>query len=496
LIKAVGSGFFKASCGVQLSTGDGIELASAPVDEKGFFSVDFRMPDKVGQGELIVIARGTTGPECKASSGEEAKASYTVVEEDTFLIQWRTRAFIPTPGFQLDKIKKLRGRGKGDAVHFLLQWETLPDASRREVLATHGLHLISYAGGNAYVTSMRLSNLDTLLDVEGVRFAGPLRPEDKISPDLQAGYVGAWARADGNRVVITLGLHPDANLQEARAMVERLEGEIVALVPLGLFVTARFNLEKLNEIAAEDMVESIDVVSPRLEPLNDGVRAATNAIPLAAPPYNLTGAGVNVLVYDAGRVDADHPDFGTRVIENDGSPISAHATLVAGTLAGDGTNSDRLDSDGNPNGGTPRQWAGMAPGAQIRSFGISGSDVFDSAGDLFSDFTTAITHGVSLANMSLGRNVASNCFLCAELGDYTSTAIVIDDIVRGGIEGRRLIFFQAVGNERIGRRGCCGAMPDCAQFGSIPSPATSKNGIVVGAINRPSQALVRRTMAA
>ena len=79
--------------------------------------------------------------------------------------------------------------------------------------------------------------------------------------------------------------------------------------------------------------------------------------------------------------------------------------------------------------------------------------------------------------MSLGNNVVPNGFPCAQLGDYTGTAILLDNIVRGSISGQQLIYFQSAGNER-GGAATCGST-----FSTISSPATAKNTIVVGAVN-------------
>jgi hypothetical protein len=126
-----------------------------------------------------------------------------------------------------------------------------------------------------------------------------------------------------------------------------------------------------------------------------------------------------VLVYDGGQVDAAHPDFGARIIQNDGSAISEHATHVAGTVGGSGANSNGTDSAGNANGGTATQWMGMAPSVNIRSFGTSGgaADFYDgNGGDLNADFTTAINNGIDLATMSLGNNVVRWGYPCSQLG--------------------------------------------------------------------------------
>ena len=86
----------------------------------------------------------------------------------------------------------------------------------------------------------------------------------------------------------------------------------------------------------------------------------------------LSGTGVTALIYDGGRVDSNHPDFGSRIVQTDPSAqIGDHATHVAGTFGGSGANSAGSDSSGNSNGGTARQWAGVAPGASLKSFGSS-----------------------------------------------------------------------------------------------------------------------------
>ena len=193
------------------------------------------------------------------------------------------------------------------------------------------------------------------------------------------------------------------------------------------------------------------------------------------------GTGVTALIYDGGVIDSSHPDFGNRVLQTDGSAeIGNHATHVAGTLGGNGANSAGRDRSGHANGGTSRQWAGVAPEVSFRSFGTSGSRdaLYDSGGDLNNDFAIAIGNGVDLASMSLGNNVVYNRFSCSLLGDYTNTAILINNIVRGSIDGIKIPFFSSAGNERG-----YGSPLRCGAFSTITSPATAKNSVVIGAIN-------------
>ncbi|MCU0794235.1 MAG: hypothetical protein MUE42_15630 [Opitutaceae bacterium] len=65
---------------------------------------------------------------------------------------------------------------------------------------------------------------------------------------------------------------------------------------------------------------------------------SSGASALRAAPYNLTGSGVKVGVWDGGSVRASHQEFaaGARVTVKDGSVSIDHATHVAGTIAAAG----------------------------------------------------------------------------------------------------------------------------------------------------------------
>ena len=422
---------------------------------------------------------------------------------DQFLIRFQTRQFIPAPRLEMEAIRtqwaaqpqfpvgqQESATGQPEQrVHFLVQFKDLPRFDDRQQAADQGIDLIAYVTGNTYIASAGFSSLKDVQSLQGVRWAGPLQAEDKIGPDLKAGKVGAWAQTPDGREVLTIQLHQDVDLAQGEALVAYFGGKLVGVAHSVPALTAIFAPGQAQQIAGQDIVQYVDAVELPLEEHNDGARVAANVTPLAQAPYNLTGTGVTVLVYDSGMVDLSHPDFGARVIETDGDATEttrAHSTHVAGTVGGDGSNSNGTDSAGNPNGGTAGQWAGMAPAVNIRSFGSSGSTdvLYDSSGDLNVDFTTAISNGIDLATMSLGNNVVPNGFPCGQLGDYTNTAILIDNIVRGSITGQQLIYFESVGNERTDPDGPGPTPPaPCGHFSSISSPATAKNSIGVGAIN-------------
>lgn len=188
-------------------------------------------------------------------------------------------------------------------------------------------------------------------------------------------------------------------------------------------------------------------------------------------------------------VHYQHPDFLNRVVQIEGSEsIRDHSTHVAGTLSGSGNNSNGIDSSGYPNYGKLQQWQGIAPRALIKSFGAGSSDIlYDDGEDLAANFYNAtLSNGAAdLVSMSPGNNVVQNSLNCSNLGNYANTALLIDKIVRGEVNGIKIPFFKSVGNEvRY-------ISPPCGIFSTITVPATAKNSIGIGAINSNDNSIYR-----
>ena len=395
------------------------------------------------------------------------------------VLRLKSRRIDPGPGVDIRSIE--RAAGPNGRVHFFLQVHILPDATEKRRYAAEGIDLLNYVTGNTYIASAPVASVRNLRNLPGVRWAAPIDADDKITADTKASQVGDWARDRRGQVVLDITVHPDVALGEAEALVARYGGALLASIPAIPAVTAAFNPGQAGRIVGEDIVQYVDAVSPPLGDHNNGAVPAINAVPLATTPYNLDGTGVTVLVFDSGRIDNGHPDFGTRILTADGSGIRLHSTHVGGTVGGSGANSNGNDSAGAPNGGTANQWAGVAPGVNLRSFGSDGDgDMYNDAGQINGDFATAINQGIDIATMSQGNNVVGNGLPCGQLGDYTGTALLMDNIVRGSLSGQQLIFTQSAGNER----GTPPGRTTCGMgFSTISSPGTAKNPIVVGAIN-------------
>src|SRR5207237_3210389 len=117
-------------------------------------------------------------------------------------------------------------------------------------------------------------------------------------------------------------------------------------------ITVAIPLYQIAAIAARDWVRWIEEVPPPPRTFNDGARANAQADTVQSAPYDLSGAGVVLGIWDGGSVDPTHEDFANRlVLAETNVGVHYHATHVAGPMAGSGQHSLTA-------GGTDRQWHG------------------------------------------------------------------------------------------------------------------------------------------
>jgi subtilisin-like proprotein convertase family protein len=213
-------------------------------------------------------------------------------------------------------------------------------------------------------------------------------------------------------------------------------------------------------------VRWIEEVPPPPTTFNDISRASVQAEVVQAAPYNLNGAGVALGEWDEAHVDPDHDDFAGRLILGDTAGTSQHATHVGGTMAGDGTLSA-------VNGGTTRQWRGMAPGATLVSYDWSSPTT---------EHNAAInTYGIVNSQNSWGFVI--NSANCSLFGDYTLYAPEYDQIITG-LYGAGINIVFAAGNERDdGDCHLINGAPSYVNYACVGPPGTGKNIITVGALN-------------
>ena len=362
----------------------------------------------------------------------------------------------------------------------------------REALRDAGVRLLSYLGGDAYFASLS-SPVDSarVLGRNAVRHVEAIRDEWKLHPDLAEGLVRPWsilpadpanpetdadeppATEETPTVALYVLFHRDLDAAAiAPAVLARHGGVLRSNLKSVNGAVIHLPADRIESFAAEDAVMYVEPPLPRFEELNDSNRARVEADTVQAPPFDLDGTGVTVLVYDGGQMFA-HPDFGSRLTigASDTDGISDHATHVGGTIGGDGSES----------GGQHR---GMAPGVDFVSYGFQQGPgglfpgfLYNDPGDLEADYTEAIqVHGADISNNSIGTNTAPNGYPCEWEGNYGVTGALIDAIARGST-GSPFRIVWANGNERSGSANCGNGA-----YTTAP-PATAKNHITVGALN-------------
>ncbi|QOJ04466.1 MAG: S8 family serine peptidase [Planctomycetia bacterium] len=398
------------------------------------------------------------------------------------------------------------------SAHVIVQFETPVTRAMREQLTAGGLTLQSYLGDNAYFAHVDGSKLNAELaaQVPGFSRVAPIHLEAKLHPDLAAGEIVPWSVVPRDGVVKLKGegdespalgdagklwaateddlkdpfvaayviFHPDVSLEDGVAKIHELDGRVMSYLYTINGLVVELPYANLKVLGLEDSVQWIEPPLPPMGELNAENRVRTGANIVQAAPYNLTGAGVKVMVYDGGKIRTTHQDFQGRGVIGASEPacstVSDHATHVSGTIGGAGV--------ANANN------KGMAPGVDIVSYGfqqsatgttcpsLSAGFLYTDPGDALVDYTNAFNvAGAVISNNSIGTNTAPNGFNCAWEGDYGAMDILIDSMVRGSL-GQPIRVVWANGNERSSGR--CGTT-----YRTTAPPACAKNHITVGALN-------------
>lgn len=192
----------------------------------------------------------------------------------------------------------------------------------------------------------------------------PLTVEKKISRTAlrEAGRGKTWAE-------LNVYFHDDVNFDDAR---EALLAAGAAMDPLMLDflaprrIVVKIAPQSLEALAADDRLQA--VTGPmRFKIKSDNAKSAalSHVNELFTAPYDLSGAGVNVSLFELGTAQADHVEFGGRLtvqpqVVGGSNSNKSHATHVAGTIGASGVNAAAK---------------GMAPRANIFQFCVrSGSN--------------------------------------------------------------------------------------------------------------------------
>ncbi|HEX8253006.1 MAG TPA: S8 family serine peptidase [Thermoanaerobaculia bacterium] len=195
--------------------------------------------------------------------------------------------------------------------------------------------------------------------------AGTLEPmtvEHKIHPSARrfAAQGKTWAK-------VNVYFHRDVEFDDARAAVLAAGGALPDPFKLGFsrarLLEATIAPSSLEALASDERVLTIAAARKlRIGTDNANSAKAAHVPEVHAAPYGLTGAGVNVSMFELAPIDVTHPEFGgrvTTVLTAGDAGDAAHATHVTGTILASGI---------NPNA------KGMAPAARLNQFCVGCDD--------------------------------------------------------------------------------------------------------------------------
>jgi hypothetical protein len=310
-----------------------------------------------------------------------------------------------------------------------VQFYRVPDKWEKKELKKLGLKILSYLQNNAWFSSIYTADLDAIINHPLVRWIGELKPEDKLSPRIVESGFPVWSIQEDGRVEVGVKFFDDVDTTDIDELIAEFEGDIEEHYYLTNAIRVILTQDAVQLLTEEDIVQWIEESPPPFQSFNDGSRASVIVDDVQVIPYNLSGLGIVLGIWDEGHVDAGHCDFNSRVIFGDTADVNSHATHVAGTLGGDGSMS--LDRDGSE-----YQWRGVAPAVQFISYN------WDEPAE--EHFNAINMYDISISLNPWGYDIDEAQFdNCSFYGDYDTFVAEYDAIARG-VNGKPIMIASSV----------------------------------------------------
>lgn len=264
------------------------------------------------------------------------------------------------------------GNPRPEAQRVILRTEHPLLDFEREQLEQMGVRILREIGSRQYIIRAKPESqrqVEQSLFVAGVESFGAER-RIQSSARRETARFGSTAR-------LNVLFHEDVSVEEARAVVAKAGGWLASPLDVRFRMPRRLEVflpdSNLDALAGQDAVLQIHGPERPIKSANASAANISNVTPLYEAPYNLSGAGVVVSVFDFGAsapalADNNHPEFEGRVIKHGTDPIENHPTHVTGTIAAKGINASAK---------------GMAPAVRVENFAAMARSFLDDKNDNF-----------------------------------------------------------------------------------------------------------------
>jgi hypothetical protein len=237
--------------------------------------------------------------------------------------------------------------------HYILQSDVPLDAAASVELAAEGIDVQEPMANHRYL--VRIRDGAAVPSDARIRSLRAYDGSQKIARD-------AYAEATKGKAFARLRIlfQNDVTFDDAQAAIEEVGGTIdtpFAVARAGRQrLTVRIPSSAALTLAQDERVFGVYGPPLHIKSLNAVAAQISNVTPLFSAPYNLTGNGVVLSIFEPdGTPDVAHAEFGGRAVTHFASsrPVDSHATHVSGTMIAAGLNSAAK---------------GMSPAATLQAF--------------------------------------------------------------------------------------------------------------------------------
>lgn len=264
------------------------------------------------------------------------------------------REFAPLPGVPPDFLARVEASiadrqarfvGSPPSAYSLVQFHEPLHRTKREQLESRGVIILDRITYHTWIAAADLISARSLLSDADVRWAEVYPDDVKRSPTSRRPEPFDWQIREDGRAAYAVLFHSDVQVDEVELLPRAMQGlELSQFDPetFPLLNTAVVVIDPvdLDELASIQAVRWIEPAQPPAINFNlDQAQPTSNVDVVQASPYELTGRGITVGVWEAKSVIDPAPlDLEGRVIVEAGqnSACDDHPVHVAGTLGGSG----------------------------------------------------------------------------------------------------------------------------------------------------------------